>query len=92
MSNVIQVLAQMGSDASLQHEQSEQSEQAIEQLLITAEVNAEQTEAIIHNDVTSLERQLEVRPDIVCSVHPAEDDDDKEDDSNEETSIRVIGF
>ena len=91
MSKVIQVLEQMGSDANLQNEQ------AIEQLLATTEVNAEQAEAIINKDVTSLERQLDVCPDVVCFILPAEDDeeekdDDKDEDSTEETSHRVIGF
>ncbi len=90
MSNVMHVLEQIGSDATLQ------SEQAIEELLTTTEVNAEQAEAIINKDVTSLERQLDVCPDIVCVVAPAEDDDkekdDEDDDSTEETSNRVMGF
>lgn len=91
MSKVIQVLEQMGSDASLQ------SEQAIEQLLTAAEVNVEQAEAIISKDVISLERQLDVCPDIVCLIVPAEDDDENEEkddntDSSEETSNSVIGF
>ena len=91
MSKVIQVLEQMASDASLQ------SEQAIEELLATTAVNAEQVEAIINKDVISLERQLDVRPDIVCFVAPAEDEDEEKDDkddenSTEETNNRVIGF
>jgi hypothetical protein len=86
MTKTIQVLAQMASDASLQ------TEQAIEQLLSTAKVNAEQAEAIINKDITTLERQLDVRPDIVCFVAPAEDDDNEKDDSTEETNQSVIGF
>ena len=92
MTKVIQVLEQMANDASLQ------TEQAIEQLLTTTEVDAEQAEAIISKDVTSLERQLDVCPDIVCLILPAEDDDEEkdddkdDDDSAEETSNIVIGF
>ena len=97
MSKVIQVLEQMANDASLQ------SEQAIAQLLATADVNAEQAEAIINKNITSLERQLDVCPDVVCIILPAEDDeeededeeknDDNEDkDSTEETSNFAIGF
>tara|TARA_B110001454_G_C12507662_1_gene345411 strand:+ start:161 stop:436 length:276 start_codon:yes stop_codon:yes gene_type:complete len=91
MSNVIQVLEQMGSDANIQ------SEDAIETLLVSAELETEITEAIINKDVISLERQLDVCPDIVCLVLPAEDDDEKDDDnddqdSTEETSNSVIGF
>ena len=87
MSKVIQVLEQMGSDGNCQ------SEQAIDQLLATTEVNAEQAEAIINKDVTSLERQLDVCPDIVCIILPADDEEGEgEDDSTEETSNNVIGF
>lgn len=95
MTKVIQVLEQMGSDAAFQNKQSEQ---AIEQLLTTAEVEAEQAEAIINKDIISLERQLDVCPDIVCFVLPADDDDENgddkenEDDSTKETSNTVIGF
>jgi RecA/RadA recombinase len=86
MNKTINALEQMGSDANLQ------SEQAIEQLLIATEVNAEQAEAIINQDISSLELQLDVRLDMVCGVVPAEDDEEQEDDSTEETSNRVAGF
>lgn len=89
----MQVLAQMGSDSNCQNEQ------AIEQLLTATEVNAEQAEAIINKDVTSLERHLNVSLDLVCGIFPAEDDEEEEEeekdddkDSKEETSNRVIGF
>lgn len=93
MSKVIQVLEQMGSDAHCQ------SEYAINNLLVSADLESEITEAICNKDVTSLERQLDVSHDIICAVAPAEDDDEeeKEDDkgdtdSTEETSNRVVGF
>jgi hypothetical protein len=92
MSKAIKVLEQLGSNAAFQNEQ------AIEQLLTATKVNAEQAEAIINKDVTSLERQLDVRLDVVCGVFPAEDDDEEKDDdkddegSTEATSIRVVGF
>lgn len=92
MSNVIQVLEQMGSDAKLQ---SEQNTQAIVQLLATNEIDTEQAEAILNKDITSLERQLDVRPDIVCLIVPADDEqdgDNDENDSTEETSNFAIGF
>jgi len=89
MSNVIQVLEQMGNDANVQ------SEDAINSLLVATELESEITESIINKDVTSLERQLDVRLDMVCGVLPAEDEDEeKEDDENstEETNNLVIGF
>ena len=73
MSKVMQVLEQMGSDATLQ------SEGAIQSLLVSAELDTEITEAIVNKDITSLERQLDVRLDMVCGVLPAEDEDEDED-------------
>ena len=69
MTTVIETLVQLASDASLQNPQ------ATEQLLINNNVEENIAESIINKDVVSLERQLDVRPDIVCAVHPAEDDD-----------------
>ena len=92
MSKAIQVLEQMGSDANVQ------SEEAITNLVTATELESEITEAIINKDIISLERQLDVRLDMVCGVLPAEDEDEDEDedsddnDSTEETSNRVIGF
>ena len=83
MSKVIEVLASMASDASLQNEA------AVEKLLNTAELNAElnieQSTAIITKDLVSLERQLDICPDIVCILAPAEDDE-KEDTNEEDTN------
>ena len=85
MSKIIQVLEQMANDASLQNEQ------AIAQLLATTDVNTEQAEAITNKDITSLERQLDVCPDIYCLLVPAEDDEPAEDDSEEnQTDIKSI--
>lgn len=94
MSKIIQALEQIGNDAKLQNEQ------AIEQWLVTTELEADQAETIINKDIISLERQLDVCPDVVCIILPAEDDDDDDkkgddDDENEpieKTSYSVIGF
>ena len=92
MTAVIETLVQMASDASLQ------SPQATEQLLINNNIEESIAEAIINKDGISLERQLDVRPDIVCFILPADDESEEKDDgkgdtdSSEETSNRVIGF
>jgi hypothetical protein len=87
MSKVIQVLEQMSRDAN------GQNEDAINNLLATAQLDTEITTAIINKDVITLERQLDVRSDIVCMILPAEDDEDDEgDDSTEITNYHVIGF
>jgi len=87
MSKVIQVLEQMSRDAN------GQNEDAINNLLAAAQLDTEITTAIINKDVITLERQLNVRSDIVCMILPAEDDeDDEDDDSTEITNYHVIGF
>lgn len=89
MSKVIEVLETMACDANLN------SQAAVEELLnnaeINAEINAEQSEAIITKDVTSLERQLDICPDIVCVFVPAEDDEpEQETEEGDEKSDENI--
>lgn len=89
MNKVIQVLAQMASDSSLQNEPS------VKDLLTTAEINIEQSEAIIAKDITSLERQLDICPDFFCAFIPAEDDEqpkDEEEEKTEETIKSIVNI
>jgi hypothetical protein len=90
MSKVIQVLAEMANNAECQ------SDAAIEALVTAANLNATTAEAILAKDVTSLERQLDVRLNLVCGILPADDEDDSEDkddtDSSEKISNIAIGF
>ena len=67
MSNVIQVLAKMGSDANCQ------SEEAINELLVSEELNSETTQAIVNKDVSSIERQLNFRSNLVCIILAPDD-------------------
>ncbi len=86
MSKVIQVLAEMGSNAGLQNEQ------AIESFVTSAEINVEQSEAIMAKDVVSLERQLNVYRDIVCFLVPAEDDEPVQEENDEEKTQSVVNW
>jgi hypothetical protein len=85
MSKVIKVLEAM---AQLPHAE-------IEKLVTQANITAEQAEAIINKDVISLERQLDICPDIYCVFFPAEDDEatdkenEDEDDKSDETKSVV---
>jgi hypothetical protein len=88
VSKVIQVLAKMASDSNFQNNE------AIEALLASEEINAEQSKAIITKDLISLEKQLDICPDIVCIFIPAEDDNSEETESeseeeNNDIKIRV---
>tara|TARA_B110000467_G_C18309846_1_gene477286 strand:+ start:60 stop:323 length:264 start_codon:yes stop_codon:yes gene_type:complete len=84
MSKVIQVLAQMASDSSLQ------TEKAVEVLLINEAINTEQSKAIITKDIISLERQLDICPDIFCLLFPAEDDEAESDSDEEQTNTQSV--
>ncbi len=92
MSNIMHVLEQMGSDASLQNED------AIQNILTSTELESEITQAIANKDVISLARQLDVCPDIVCIIHAPDDDEkeeekeDDDEDSTEESNQIIIGF
>ena len=75
MSKVIQVLEAMAQEANVD----------IEQLLTIAEIDSTQAEAIVTKDITSLKKQLDICPDFVCALIPAEDDEaEKEEDKNED--------
>jgi len=82
MSKIMQVLTQMGSDANLQ------DEEAIKHLLASTELNSEMTQAIVNKDITALGRQLDVCPDVVCFLVPAEDDE-KEGESEQEDKDNI---
>ena len=86
MSNIIQLLERMGQDASLQTETN--FEQAIAESALTESLK----QALINKDDISLKRELDVCPDVVCILIPAEDeetDDKKEkDENNESTTIK----
>ena len=89
MTTVIETLSQIASDASIQ------SAEDITQLLNDNKIDEEIANSIITKDVTSLERQLDVCPDIVCFVAPAEDDDEESEDdqgSNEESNCSVVNL
>ena len=84
MSKVIQVLAKMASDSNFQNNE------AIEALLASEEINAEQSKAIITQDIISLEKQLDICPDIVCIFVPAEDGEKPQEDEDEDEAVKSV--
>ncbi len=78
MSKVIEVLETMARNANLNNQA------AVEVLINNAEINAEQSKAIIAKDVTSLERQLDICPDVYCILFPAEDESPEDSDAPSE--------
>ena len=91
MPTVIETLAKIASDASIQESKE------IEQLLISNNIDEAIATAILNKDVTSLERQLDVSTDIVCFIiQPDQNDDepaeDESDDADTEKTQSVINF
>ena len=80
MSNIIQLLERMGQEANLQNRAQ------LEQVINATELEQPLKESLLNNDKMTLERQLDICPDIVAFLFPAEDDQpqDNEDDKEEE--------
>ena len=80
MKNVTQVLASMGASAELQ------SPESVAEFVNRSELSAEMQTALIEQDATTLERNLDICPDIVCIILAPEDDEpeETEDAPNEE--------
>ena len=86
MYTVIETLAKIASDASIQESKE------TEQLLINNNIDEAIATAILNKDVTSLERQLDVSTDIVCfQVVPGEEDEPAEQEDDEDNKS-VINF
>lgn len=81
MNKVVEILTEMAQNSSSDIEQ------------LVTQVTSEQAEAIINKDITSLERQLDICPDIKCFLIPAEDEEPSKKEEEEETDVRsVVGF
>ena len=77
MKSVTQVLASMGASADLQ------SPASVAEFVNQSELSAELQTALIEQDVTTLERNLDICPDIVCIIMDPEDDEPSEDDEEQ---------
>ena len=84
MTTVIDTLTQLASNASLQ------TPAATEQLLSANNIEEAVADAILAKDVVSLERQLDVCPDIACLLVPAEDDEEEKQDDKDTSEIKSI--
>jgi len=80
MKNVTQVLASMGASADLQ------SPESVTEFVNQSELSAELQTALIEQDVTTLERNLDICPDIVCIIMAPEDDEPSEEDDEQKDS------
>ncbi|NMH64952.1 hypothetical protein [Shewanella salipaludis] len=86
MSNIIQLFERMGQDAGLQSRDAQLT--AIQATDLTAELK----QALLANDAVSLERQLDIAPDIFCALFPAEDEQPTEEApaEQEQDTIRMV--
>ena len=86
MSNIIQVLEKMASDAELQ--QQDKAAQLIEQ----SELSDELKQALFDRDASALESQLEDCPEIICSsvVTPEEEPSDIPVPAEDEPTSRLV--
>lgn len=85
MQNIVQLLANIAQDASLQNSE------ALASYLETQELSAEVKAAILANDTQALARMLDVVPDIVCIILPADDEEEAEQEgSEEETTTQSV--
>ena len=81
-SNIIQLLERMGQDANLQ------TPAEFEQIISESELSNELKQSLINKDAISLEKQLDVCPDVVCiMVAHEEDDEDSTDIESSPLSI-----
>ncbi|WP_076414593.1 hypothetical protein [Shewanella sp. UCD-KL12] len=81
-SNIIQLLERMGQDASLQ------ATAEFEQIVNESTLDNELKQSLINKDIISLEKQLDVCPDIYCVfVAHEEDEDDSTDVESSPLSI-----
>ena len=75
---------------------SQQTELNIPELTSKTGYTAHEVESFIASDVTSLAKQLDICPEIICFIFPAEDDDESEgegeNDDNQEKQSEKIQF
>jgi len=90
MSQVIKLLERMASDATLQTEDN------VKNLVESSELSEELKTSFLNKDTVALSKQLDIAPDVVCFVLPAEDDepsegDEDQNDDEQETQSVVNG-
>ncbi|MGL1958678.1 MAG: hypothetical protein OCD00_15330 [Colwellia sp.] len=79
---VIALLEKMAADASLQNDN------AINILVEQSSLTDNSKKALLNSDIITLERNLDVCPDIVCLISSPEDDEpEQEEDAPEKTEV-----
>lgn len=78
MTNIISILEKMGQTASYEQERLESSH------VLEAEVPLNALHALKTGNVDELNQLLQVRAQVICGLHPAEDPDKDDDEQPEE--------
>ncbi|WDE03314.1 hypothetical protein SG34_018145 [Thalassomonas viridans] len=83
MSNIIQLLERMGQEANLQKQDT------LEQAIKKADLKQSLKESLLNKDKLALERQLDICPDIVAFLFPAEDEQPQKEEEDKETKEEI---
>lgn len=85
MSSIIELLERMGKDSVLS-ESTTEFEKAINQ----SDLNTSLKKALMDKNVNELVNQLDVCPEVVCALLPADEDENEEDQQQEDSNITCI--
>jgi len=78
MSDIIKLLEELGQNAKLQLKDE------VEKAIVESELAEEVKTALLTKDTVTLEKQLDVCPDIFCILFPAEDEESEDSPSEDE--------
>ncbi|MFV7772055.1 hypothetical protein [Shewanella marisflavi] len=76
MSNVIELLEQIGNNAELQTQES------FSQAVLNSNLSDDLKKMLLERDVKNLARELDVCSDVVCAMLPAEDEPEEQDEND----------
>ncbi|WP_335915584.1 hypothetical protein [Shewanella algae] len=85
MSKVINLLARLGADPSLQ------APEALDKALTEAGVSSEIATAIKDKDLLQLKAELDLCPDVFCIFFLTEDESESTDEDDESNTLLAIG-
>lgn len=83
MSNIIQLLERMGQDAALQTEAN--FDKAITESTLSTTLKT----LLLNRDNIILKRELDVCPDVVCLMVPAEDEEPTNEEEPKEENVEI---
>ena len=76
MSNVIELLEQIGNNAELQ------TQDGFSRAVLNSNLSIDLKKMLLDRDVKNLARELDVCADVVCAMLPAEDEPEEQDEND----------